>query len=199
MAALFLFMFTKVQYILSVHNMTQLPKKVLPEFVVCGRSNVGKSSFLNTVTSRKNLALVGGTPGKTRAINYFEIEDKFYLVDLPGFGYAKVEKTERDRWAKNIMDYFKKSTSIYGVFHLIDSRHEPTALDVQMKELIDFFQFNYFPVLTKVDKIKRSERNQSIGNVRKILGEAAAKNAVLFSSITGEGKQEIKKIILGNL
>lgn len=192
-------MFSNIKYLISVHNLAQLPKVKLPEFVVCGRSNVGKSSFLNTVTGKKNLALVGQTPGKTRAINFFEVENRFYLVDLPGFGYAKVQKTEREQWGKNIVQYFELSESITGVFHLIDSRHEPTPLDVKMKEMINFFNVSYFPVLTKVDKLKRSERNRSKNDLHRILGEEAAGNSVFFSSLTGEGKQEIKKIILGKL
>ena len=190
-------MLQHVEFIQPVFNLSQIPKLRLPEVVVCGRSNVGKSSFLNSISGKKKLALVSSTPGKTRSLNYFSVNSLFYLVDLPGFGYAQAGKAEIAKWEKLIQQFFQQSQYIKLVIHLIDSRHEPTALDKNFQEVISFYGFESIIILTKSDKLKQSERNKAIQNVNKFFqGYTFNQNLFLHSSETGDGKKEIVKKIL---
>jgi len=190
-------MFNQIEFIQPVFNLTQLPKLRLPEVIVCGRSNVGKSSFLNSISGKKKLALVSSTPGKTRSLNYFKVNDFFYLVDLPGYGYAQAGKAEIAKWEKLIQDYFASSEYIKLVIHLIDSRHEPTKLDKDFQQMLDFYGFNRMVILTKSDKLKQSERNKAVQNINKFFsGYTINQNLFLHSSETGDGKKEIVKKIL---
>ena len=116
-------MFENQKYITSVFSTSELPKERLPEVVLCGRSNVGKSSFINSLFNRKNLAKTSSTPGKTRSINYYDIDSRFYMVDLPGYGYAKISQSERKKWGKLVNDFFANSNHIHLTIHIIDSRH----------------------------------------------------------------------------
>ncbi|MCE1188888.1 MAG: ribosome biogenesis GTP-binding protein YihA/YsxC [Ignavibacteria bacterium] len=189
-------MFKNVQFLTSVYKLDQIPQPRLPEFVLAGRSNVGKSSLLNMLTGRKKLAMVSSTPGKTRALNYFSVNEQYYLVDLPGFGYAKVEKTERERWEKLIISYLSQAQYIKTIFHLIDSRHAPTALDKEMRDFVNFYGLPYAIILTKTDKIKRNERNVLIKQLKENGFLEQADQAVFFtSSVSGEGKNEIQRFI----
>src|ERR1035437_4973759 len=141
----------------SVYNVSQLPKEKTPEIILCGRSNVGKSSFINSIFNRKDLAKISSTPGKTRSINYYLINEKYYIVDLPGFGYAKISKKEREFWGNLIKDYLNTSINIVLAFHLIDSRHKPTELDIELNQLWRDKQIPYIVLLSKTDKLKQSE------------------------------------------
>ena len=150
-------MFEKQEFIKSVYNVREVPKFRLPEVILCGRSNVGKSSFINSLFNRKNLAKISSTPGKTRSINYYLIDEKLYFVDLPGYGYAKTSLKEREYWGKIISEYISVSGHISLAIHLIDSRHKPTELDVLLNSLLKQSKIPYLILLNKVDKLSQSE------------------------------------------
>lgn len=185
-------MFDKQVFITSVYNVRDIPRKQLPEVVLCGRSNVGKSSMINSLFNRKDLAKTSRTPGKTRSINYYEIDEKFYVVDLPGFGYAKTSRKEREFWSKLISDFFKTSGNIKLVFHLIDSRHNPTELDKKLNMMLTQNELPHIFILSKTDKIKQSEKKLSLKNLLDVFPEADAETNVLFySSTRGHGKKQL--------
>ncbi|MCJ7553994.1 MAG: ribosome biogenesis GTP-binding protein YihA/YsxC [Ignavibacteriaceae bacterium] len=189
-------MFEKQNFVTSAFEIKDIPRKKLPEVVLCGRSNVGKSSLINSLFNRKNLAKVSKTPGKTRSINYYEIDEKFYIVDLPGFGYAKISKKEREFWSKLISDFLEKSGNIKLVIHLIDSRHKPTDLDIKLNELINYRSLPYIFILSKADKLKQSEIKQSEGKIKSIFPEAELdSNLLLYSSVKGRGKKQLANLL----
>ncbi len=163
----------------------------LPEFVLVGRSNVGKSSFINAVLNRKGLAKTSNTPGKTRLINFFLIDEKWVFVDLPGYGYAKVSKAEQQKWKKNLETYLKKRETIKTVIQLIDARHGPKESDLQMREWLIYQDRPQLVVLTKVDKISKQELNKQISNTARMF-DLAAENIIAFSTQTGLGKKVSK-------
>ena len=147
----------------------QWPSEDLPELAFVGRSNVGKSSFINSFLGRKKLAKTSSVPGKTRTINFYRINDKFRLVDLPGYGYAKVSKKEKAKWDKLIGEYLHQREALREVFLLVDIRHEPTALDKQMYDWIRETGFTGFVIATKFDKIKKSQIQKHIKQIMKKL------------------------------
>ncbi len=185
------------QYLVkTVYSLNQLPKHRLPEVVLCGRSNVGKSSFINSLFNKKNLAKTSSTPGKTRSINFYSIDDIFYLVDLPGYGFAKASIEERKKWQSLIGDFLLKSEYIKLVFHLIDSRHIPTELDIQMNKLLLELNLPYIFILNKVDKIKSSDRKKYFNDFKKIFPESVLdENTIFYSSVTKVGKKEISSLL----
>lgn len=184
------------EFVKSVNSFSEIPKFQLPEIVLCGRSNVGKSSFINSLFNKKNLAKISSTPGKTRSLNFYLIDKKYYLVDMPGFGYAKISKTEKLRWANIINEYLNNSKNILAVFHLIDARHEPTKLDIDLHSFIKSLGINLLTVLTKIDKLKQSEIALQKKEIVKIFPELINNdNYFLYSSITGLGKNEVLKKI----
>ncbi len=185
-----------IKFYKSFRNVKDLPKGKLPEVVLCGRANVGKSSFINSFFNRKNLAKTSSTPGKTKSINYFSVDEKFYLVDLPGYGFSKVSKKEQELWSVLIEEYFRKSKNIKLVFHLIDSRHDPTKLDMLLNEYINKLNLNYVVIFTKVDKLKQSEMAKLKGKMKnKFPGLIFGENAFLYSSVSKGGKKEIKDFL----
>ena len=185
-------MFEKQEFVRSVFDLKQLPESGLPEVILCGRSNVGKSSFINSLFNRKNLAKTSSTPGKTRSVNYYLIDEKFYIVDLPGFGYAKTSIKERDYWAKLIAGYMQKSENIALAFHLVDSRHKPTELDVKLNTLLRHAEIPYIIVLSKVDKLKQSEYSLAGKKVKLSFPEAIpGVNLINYSSVKKTGRKEI--------
>lgn len=189
-------MFEHQKFIASVYNLKELPRKKLPEVVLSGRSNVGKSSLINSLFNRKDLAKTSSTPGKTRSINYYEIDEKFYIVDLPGFGYAKTSKEEREFWSKLISEFLKTSGNIKLVIHLIDCRHEPKELDIRLNELLNFFSLPYIFLLSKIDKLKQSELIQSEKTLQSVFPEVQPEsNLLLYSSVKGKGKKELLKLM----
>ncbi|WP_337872106.1 ribosome biogenesis GTP-binding protein YihA/YsxC [Ignavibacterium sp.] len=189
-------MFKEQKFIKSVYSIDDIPKLRLPEIVLCGRSNVGKSSFINSLFNRKDLAKISSTPGKTRSINYYQIDNNFYIVDLPGYGYAKVSVSERMKWAKLIEDFFSNSGMINLVMHIIDSRHKPTELDVQLNTLLKNLNLSYLFLMNKSDKLKQSEFKTSFKNLTEQFSEARLnENTFFYSSIKGTGKKEIKNFL----
>jgi GTP-binding protein len=160
------------------------------QIAFAGRSNVGKSSLLNRLFNRKNLARVSQTPGKTQSINFFLINDKFYFVDLPGYGYARAPKNERERWRALADRYFQECKSLAGLVHLIDIRHEPTALDLELIEWTDGLRSERIYVLTKADKLSRNKQMQAAARLREMIG-VPANEIVTFSAETGVGKTEL--------
>lgn len=189
-------MFKNQTFIASAFKLEDLPRKKLPEVVLCGRSNVGKSSLINSLFNRKDLAKVSSTPGKTRSINYYKIDDKFYLVDLPGFGYAKTSKKEREYWARLISEFFRISRTIKLAIHLIDSRHKPTELDIKLNEMLNYHSLPYIFILSKADKLKQSEIKKSERDIKTIFPEADPDSNLLFySSVKGKGKKQLLKLL----
>ncbi len=183
-------------FIKSVYSIDQLPGIRLPEVVLCGRSNVGKSSFINSLFNTKNLAKTSSIPGKTKSIKYYSIDDVFYIVDLPGYGYAKTSIQERKKWQSLINDFFSKSNYIKLVFHLIDCRHSPTKLDTKMNELLSAKGFPYIFILNKADKITISERKKYFNDFKKIFSESVLdENTIYYSSLTKVGKREISSLL----
>ncbi len=186
----------KISFYKSIRDIKNLPKGKLPEVVLCGRANVGKSSFINSFLNRKGLAKTSSTPGKTKALNYYLVEDKFYLVDLPGYGFSKVSKKEQELWSRLIEKYFETGKNIKVVFHLIDSRHQPTKLDLLLKQYIQKLNLNYVAVFTKIDKLKQSELAKLKININSEFPELEfGTNAFLYSSVTKTGKKELKKFL----
>ncbi len=179
-------------YIGSYVDLAQLPEGVEPEIALLGRSNVGKSSLINKAVRRKNLAKSSSTPGKTRTINYYLINKSWYLVDLPGYGYAKVSKKERQSWGKMIENYLLKRDKLRGVVLLLDIRHPPQASDKAMKAWLEHNNIPLMLVATKADKISRSARGKHLHTISKELGLSSADMLFCFSAVTGEGIEEIK-------
>ncbi len=187
-------MFEQQHFIKSVYDVKDLPREKLPEVILCGRSNVGKSSFINSLFNRKNLAKISSTPGKTRSINYYRIDDSFYLVDLPGYGYAKTSLKERAYWGRVISEYISQSGHITLAIHLIDSRHNPTDLDIKLNELLKEHNIPFLVLLNKVDKLKQSEISSARKNIRLYFPELiVGENLLLHSAVKKTGRHEILK------
>ena len=172
-----------------------LPENTLPEFAFAGKSNVGKSSLINAMINRKSLARTSAQPGKTQTINFYNVEDALYFVDLPGYGYAKVSQEIKEKWGKMIERYLKKSKQLKLVFLLIDIRHEPSANDKNMYEWIEYNGFEPVIIATKLDKINRSQVQKHIKMLRTGLGLKKETILIPFSSETKQGKEELWSII----
>lgn len=186
----------KIEFIKAVYNLNEMPVKELPAVILGGRSNVGKSSFINTLFYPAKVAKTSSTPGKTRSINYYLVENKFYLIDLPGFGFAKVSKAERDHWKNLIEKFIELNKNIVLSFHIIDSRHLPTQLDIDFNQFLAKKNVPCNIVLNKIDKLKQSEIAKSVRDVVGIFPELInGENLFLFSAITGRGKKEIIRIL----
>ena len=172
----------------------QYPTTGLPEIAMAGKSNVGKSSLINTLLRRKALARTSSQPGKTQTINFYQVENAFYFVDLPGYGYARVSKTERERWAKMIDDYLHTRQTLLQVLLLVDGRHEPSANDVQMLEWI--LSFGYVPavIATKVDKMGKQEQARALKQIRQTL-HIESDQLFPFSALTKDGTEAIWAMI----
>ncbi|GAA0084319.1 ribosome biogenesis GTP-binding protein YihA/YsxC [Clostridium sp. CTA-7] len=179
-------------FVISAVKREQYPITGLPEVAFVGRSNVGKSSIINAITNRKKLAKVSQTPGKTRLINFFIINgDEFYLVDLPGYGYAKVSKTEKASWGKTIETYLNGRDELKRVVLLVDSRHKPTADDIQMHEWIKFYGYDEVVIATKSDKLSNNDLRKSEKVIRDTLKLTKDDKLYFFSSVNKKGKDEL--------
>jgi GTP-binding protein len=182
----------EIKFIKSASSMQGLPQDNLAEVVLCGRSNVGKSSFINSLFRKKNLAKTSSTPGKTRTLNYYLVENKYYLVDLPGFGYAKVSKTEREEWNRLIQSYFRNNKNVKYAIQFIDSRHKPTEIDIMLNELLANLGIPCLILLNKIDKCKQSEIVKAVKNIKAFFPNTSiGDNVILHSSVTGKGRKEI--------
>ena len=160
----------------------QYPMDNLPEIAFAGRSNVGKSSFINTMINRTNLARISGKPGKTRTINFYIINGNFRLVDLPGYGYAQVSKTEKEKWGHIIEEYLTNRENLKEIFLIVDMRHEPTAQDLMMYDWIKSFGFSGIVIATKADKISKANWQKNVSIIKKKLGVVDSNLIIPFSA-----------------
>lgn len=172
---------------------SQYPTDRKPEFLMVGRSNVGKSSFINTIVNRKNYAKTSATPGKTQTINFYLVNDEFYLVDAPGYGYASLSKTNQKKFGLMMEDYLESRENLQNVFMLIDFRHKPTNDDIQMYEYLKHYQIPVTIVATKVDKIGVTKQQAQRNLILKELDLVVGDDFVMFSNVTKLGRDEIIK------
>ncbi len=187
--------FTKVEFIKSAVSEAGFIRDGKPQIAFVGRSNVGKSSVINTLVRRKNFARVGAQPGKTSQVNYFLIDRKFYITDLPGYGYAKVSKAERDRWGKLMESYFTGEELISMGVMIVDARHKPTADDVTMAEWFKASKCPVIVVVNKTDKTKKSEIADNMSVIRDTLALGDETVYIPFSAEKGNGRAELIKAI----
>ncbi len=174
---------------------SRLPENTLPEIAFAGKSNVGKSSLINALMNRKALARTSAQPGKTQTINFYNINHAMYLVDLPGYGFAKVPESERVKWGKMIERYLHGSRQLLAVFLLVDIRHSPSANDKTMYEWIVYQGFRPMIIATKLDKLKRSQVQKAVKEVREGLGLQADDLLIPFSAETKQGRDEIWQVM----
>lgn len=176
---------------------SRLPENTCPEVAFAGKSNVGKSSLINALVNRKSFARTSSEPGKTQTINFYNVNNELYLVDLPGYGYARTSMETREKWGKMIEKYLHTSKMLKAVFLLVDIRHEPSQNDVNMFDWIKYQGFTPVVIATKADKIKRSQLPRQIKLVRDTLGMEKEEILIPFSAETKQGREEIWKVIEG--
>lgn len=181
---------TNAEIVISAVSQKQYPADQLPDIALAGRSNVGKSSFINKLIQRKNLVRTSSKPGKTQTINFYKINEAFYFVDVPGYGYAKVSKKERKKWGGMMEEYFHTRDELQAVVQITDIRHEPTRDDVQMYEFLKYFELPVIVVATKADKISKGKRAKHLKQTMQILQVESSDAVIPFSAETGEGKDE---------
>ena len=183
------------QFVTSAMRPEQCPNDGRPEFAFVGRSNVGKSTLLNNLLGRKGLAKTSARPGKTQTINFFDVNGRIYFVDLPGYGYAKVPKTVKAQWGRTMTGYLANRAPLRLVVHLVDARHKPTEKDLDMLALLDQAEVPTLIAATKIDKLKRSQRNQSLTLIRNTLQLDNDALILPVSGVTSEGIQQLWSII----
>lgn len=186
----------KAEFILSAASPKDFRRDALPQVAFAGRSNVGKSSVINRLLNRKNFARVGAAPGKTTQINYFKIDNAFYLVDLPGYGYARVSKGERDRWGRLMEGYFADPELMTLGVMIVDARHKPTADDCTMAEFFKNSGRPFAVVANKLDKLRKSDIEPNLARIRETLELDEPVKLIPFSAEKGDGKQELLNLIL---
>ncbi|MFJ8245700.1 ribosome biogenesis GTP-binding protein YihA/YsxC [Peribacillus asahii] len=182
---------TSADIVISAVKPDQYPSEPIPEFALAGRSNVGKSSFINKMINRKNLARTSSKPGKTQTLNFYIINDALHFVDVPGYGYAKVSKSERAAWGKMIETYFTSREQLRAAILIVDLRHPPTKDDISMYEFLKHYELPCIVIATKADKIPKGKWQKHLKVTRETLGLAKEDELMLFSSETGEGKEKI--------
>ncbi|MDR6554013.1 ribosome biogenesis GTP-binding protein YihA/YsxC [Paenibacillus qinlingensis] len=185
----------QAEFIISAVGPSQYPEDALPEIALAGRSNVGKSSLINCLISRKNLARTSSQPGKTQTLNYYKVNQDLYFVDLPGYGYAKVSKTKREQWGKFIESYLLNREPLRLVMQLVDLRHPPSKDDQAMYEWLRHMDVPVLVVATKADKIPKSKWPKHLKIVRETLGMDKGVQPLMFSSELGLGKDELWGIL----
>ncbi len=186
---------TSAKFITSSTCLKDCPDFNLPEIALIGRSNVGKSSFINTLVNRKKLAHTSNTPGKTRLINFYNINEELIIADLPGYGYAKVSKSEQEKWKKSLEEYLKERKSLKAVIQFIDGRHDVQNNDTLMREWLDFYKIPIITLATKTDTLSKNEAFKSVQNISKTLDT----EVIEFSSKTGVGKITLWRFLQGLL
>ena len=187
--------FNNVSFLISAASVRDFPQNNLPEIAFAGKSNVGKSSVINRILNRKNFARVGDKPGKTVHVNYFTIDDQCYFVDLPGYGYAKVPQSEKDRWAKLMESYFAAQRIDLGVF-IVDARHAPTNNDITMARWFLDSNCPFVVVANKLDKLKKSEIEPNLQRIREDLELPEDCQVIPFSAEKGTGRDALVRMIL---
>jgi len=185
----------QAKLVISAVSQKQYPKDSLPEIALAGRSNVGKSSFINRLIQRKSLARTSSKPGKTQTLNFYEINESFYFVDVPGYGYAKVSKQERNKWGLMMEEYFEQRKELSSVVLITDMRHEPTKDDKQMYAYMKHLEIPVVVIATKVDKIPKGKRSSFLNRTKKSLEMTMDDSILAFSAETGEGKDQAWKYL----
>ena len=170
---------------------SQYPDDGKPEFLLVGRSNVGKSSFINTILSRKNLAYTSSKPGKTQTLNFYEVNNKFYLIDVPGYGYASTDKKSQTKFGLMIEEYLEKREELKRVFLLVDFRHTPTEDDLLMYNFLKYYDLPVTVVATKADKVGGSKKEKNLKDILRTMDLAVGDDLVVFSSVTKLGVKEV--------
>ncbi|WP_188357417.1 ribosome biogenesis GTP-binding protein YihA/YsxC [Leuconostoc falkenbergense] len=189
-----------VEMVMSAVSATQYPTDGKPEIALVGRSNVGKSSLTNTLINRKNFARTSSQPGKTQTLNFYNVEDQLYFVDVPGYGYAKVSKKQREAFGHMIEEYITSRKQLRGVISLVDARHDPSDDDISMYEWLHYYNIPILVVATKSDKISRSRFNKYKSNIKRTLGfDEEDSDFQFFSSETKYGKDEVWQWIEAHL
>ncbi|MYL44883.1 YihA family ribosome biogenesis GTP-binding protein [Virgibacillus halodenitrificans] len=190
---------TNAEIVISAVSQKQYPNDQLPEIALAGRSNVGKSSFINTIINRKNLARTSSKPGKTQTLNFYKLNNAFYFVDVPGYGYAKVSKKEREKWGKMMEEYFQTRDTLNAVILITDVRHEPTSDDIQMYDFLKYYQLPVIVVATKLDKVPKNKIDAHLKRTKETFEMEADDYLLPFSAEKGYGKEEawnlLKKFI----
>lgn len=179
----------QAEIVISAVRPEQYPATQLPEIALAGRSNVGKSSFINTLINRKNLARTSSKPGKTQTLNFYLIEQAFHFVDVPGYGYAKVSKSEKAKWGQMIETYLTEREQLQAVISVVDARHEPSKDDIQMYQFLKYYDIPTIVVATKIDKIPRGKWNKHESMIKKALDFQSEDDFILFSAETKHGKE----------
>lgn len=187
--------FIDIKLLTTAVKYEQYPDESLPEIALVGRSNVGKSSLINCLANRKNIARTSSTPGKTATINFYEIAGKYRIVDLPGYGYAKVSKTEKEKWASMIEGYLARRSNLVQVIQLVDARHKPTADDKMMFDWIKSYNYEPLVVATKLDKLKKSQIEENLTVIYEELELGEDSVLIPFSSETREGRDQVVELI----
>ncbi|UDM32521.1 ribosome biogenesis GTP-binding protein YihA/YsxC [Lentilactobacillus laojiaonis] len=180
-----------VDLTISAVDPKQYPKTKWPEIALVGRSNVGKSSLTNTLINRRSFARTSSQPGKTQTLNFYNIEDQLYFVDVPGYGYAKVSRSEREKWGQMIETYLSSRDQLKGVITLVDGRHAPSDDDVQMHEWLKYYEIPTLVVATKMDKIAKGKWNKQESLIKKTLDLSGEDKLIMFSSLTKSGKDQV--------
>lgn len=186
---------TKVEDPIIAVRISQYPEDKKCEFLILGRSNVGKSSFINTIINRKNLARTSSKPGKTQTLNFYKVNDTFYIVDVPGYGYAQTSKKQVEKFGIMIEEYLKQRQELKHVFLLVDYRHKPTEDDLLMYKFLKYYNLPVTIICTKYDKVGRSLKAKQDEIIKKTLEPALGDEIVNFSSITKVGKERVYEII----
>lgn len=189
---------TSTKFVKSAFEEAQWPADQRPEVAFMGRSNVGKSSLINSLLRVKGLARTSSTPGRTQALNFFLLNERFYFVDLPGYGFARVPREVRESWGRMVTGYLAKREPLVLSIHIVDSRHEPTTLDLQLREWLLFNGKPFLTVATKSDKLSQNELHKNLARARKALdavGDGAGGEVVAYSAVTGRGRERVWRAI----
>ncbi len=181
--------------VISAVRQSQYPEAKLPEFLVVGRSNVGKSSFINTIMNRKSLARTSNKPGRTQTLNFYIVNKDFYLIDVPGYGYAGANKKKQLKFGKMIEEYIENRENLKEVFMLIDFRRKPEKDDLLMYNFLKYYNLKVVLVATKIDKVSKNQISKNLKQIKSSIDLVMGDSLVLFSSVSKEGKKEIHEII----